>query len=253
MEASSVIAPSPSPPSPPSSIDALLERYLTLLDEYTTLRAELSRLQTTSFQNIARANFAAERGVRYGADFYDERMRAVRIVSITTGTGRSGSDAGLAMYRVVKLQRESPSTAAGEASEKREDPEATSNGEENAAAPAAAKEQVDLDHQDGHREDEQCQEVQPEGERLASKQGNATSNRTNDPLRWFGILTPLALRQAQASAIDAVEQVIPRLVTVDAEMRAVEIEVRRARKKRAKAEGAAMREQQLVREEAVVS
>ena len=52
------------------TIDALLERYLSLLDEYTTLRAQLARLQTSMFQHLARANFSAERGLRYGPDFY---------------------------------------------------------------------------------------------------------------------------------------------------------------------------------------
>ena len=91
-------------PPLPSSIDTLLERYLTLLDEYMALRAELSRLQTACFQHLARANFAAERGVRYGADFYDQRMRAVRTVAIADVTGTDPS--GPAEYRVVKVQRE---------------------------------------------------------------------------------------------------------------------------------------------------
>jgi len=59
-----------------------------------------------------------------------------------------------------------------------------------------------------------------------------------DPLRWFGILTPLPLRQAQSNAIRVVEEVIPRLATLSAEMAEVELEVRRARKRRAKAEKA---------------
>ncbi|QPH16604.1 hypothetical protein C2857_001287 [Epichloe festucae Fl1] len=58
-----------------------------------------------------------------------------------------------------------------------------------------------------------------------------------DPLRWFGILTPLPLRTAQLHSVRSVEEIIPRLVSVAAEMRHVEIEVRRARKRRAKAEG----------------
>ena len=49
-----------------SHIDTLLERYLGLIDEYSQLREDLSRLQRGMFQDIARANFSAERGVRYG-------------------------------------------------------------------------------------------------------------------------------------------------------------------------------------------
>jgi hypothetical protein len=57
-----------------------------------------------------------------------------------------------------------------------------------------------------------------------------------DPLRMFGILTPQSLRTAQKEAVEMVEGIIPRLVSIDAEMKEVEIQVRRARKFRAKAE-----------------
>ncbi|KAK7414404.1 hypothetical protein QQX98_006769 [Neonectria punicea] len=63
-------------------IDELLERYLGLLDEYTVLRQKLSHLQSGVYQNIARANFSGERGMRYGQDHYDERMQASRRLTI---------------------------------------------------------------------------------------------------------------------------------------------------------------------------
>jgi hypothetical protein len=50
------------------------------------------------------------------------------------------------------------------------------------------------------------------------------------PLNMFGILVPPSLRSAQASAITMVSSVIPRLASIDAEMREVEIRIRRARK-----------------------
>ncbi|OAA71381.1 hypothetical protein ISF_01932 [Cordyceps fumosorosea ARSEF 2679] len=56
-----------------------------------------------------------------------------------------------------------------------------------------------------------------------------------NPLRWFGVLVPQALRDAQTEAVRTVEDVVPRLASVQAEMAHVEIEVRRARKRRAKA------------------
>lgn len=58
--------------------------------------------------------------------------------------------------------------------------------------------------------------------------------RSRDPLRWFGILTPPALRASQQSFKVAVSESIPRLASVMAEMKEVEIEVRRARKKLSK-------------------
>jgi hypothetical protein len=52
----------------------------------------------------------------------------------------------------------------------------------------------------------------------------------------FGILTPQALRIAQGRAVKMVEDIIPQLVSVNAEMKEVEIQIRRARKHKAKAE-----------------
>ncbi len=40
--------------------------------------------------------------------------------------------------------------------------------------------------------------------------------KARDPLRWFGLLTPMPLKQAQNQAVQAVEEIIPRLVSVNA-------------------------------------
>jgi len=63
-----------------------------------------------------------------------------------------------------------------------------------------------------------------------------TRTRPRDPIRMFGILTPQALRIAQGRAVKMVEDIIPQLVSVNAEMKEVEIQIRRARKHKAKAE-----------------
>lgn len=187
-------------------IDALLERYLALLDDYTNLRAELSRLQTATFQNLARANFAAERGVRFGQDYFDARMQAGRRVMVGL------RDAGADVVTVEVIKPGATTAAAG-------------SGRLESEAP--------------FEEDEEGKKAREGEDEPAGVQKQKTPPPPKDPIRWFGLLTPLALRQTQASAVDAVERVIPRLVTVDAEMRQVEIEVRRARKRRAKAEAAA--------------
>lgn len=161
------------------NIDTLLQRYLVLLDEYSTLRAELSHLQKLVFQDLARANFSAERGLRYGQDQYDERMQATRRVAIS---GEKTPSFQISTY---------------------EEPE---------------------------------ESVADEVETEEGAEKKKPTKRSRDPLRWFGVLTPQALRNAQASSVKAVQDIIPRLVSVNSEMVEVEIEVRRARKKRAKAE-----------------
>ena len=63
-----------------------------------------------------------------------------------------------------------------------------------------------------------------------------TKRAPKDPLRMFGLLTPPSLRLAQAESIKSVEEVVPKLVSIDAEMKEVEIRIKRARKWKAKAQ-----------------
>jgi hypothetical protein len=87
-------------------------------------------------------------------------------------------------------------------------------------------------------------DVQAEDEKLNIQENEKGEKGKwkRDPLRMFGILTPQSLRTAQKEAIEMVEAIIPRLVSIDAEMREVEIQVRRARKFRVKAEGLEMKD-----------
>lgn len=64
------------------------------------------------------------------------------------------------------------------------------------------------------------------GNRVAKGDGSKV-----DPLRWFGILSAPALRSAQTNFKTAVRDCVLRLASTANEMRMVEIEVRRARKK----------------------
>ncbi|KUI60741.1 hypothetical protein VP1G_07948 [Cytospora mali] len=216
------------------TIDALLERYLSLLDEYTNLRTKLGQLQTGMFQHLARANFSAERGMRYGPDFYDERMQATRRVIPSL-------ESDVAVFRVVTCDELSSSSSSSSS-------DTTGNTPSNPVSdlPAAAKA-------------EKSDEAGSVSEDKVEKGEGSKKQRSKDPLRWFGVLTPLALRQTQGCAIEVVEQVIPKLVSVSAAMQDVEIQVRRARKKRAKAEAAtakkhdAEQHQEGLREEVAVS
>jgi hypothetical protein len=180
-------------------IDQYLERYLVLLDEYTQLRRDLSGLQSQVYQNIARANFTAERGMRYGQDHYDDRMQSILSLKITP------SAAGVPVYVLEKPP---------------------------VAAPAA-------DHK--VKEDQDTDSVTEEKAESGTTADKKSAQKSKDPLRWFGLLTPAPLRTAQAQSLRAVEHIIPRLVTVNAEMASLEIEVRRVRKRRAKAEAATLK------------
>lgn len=218
----------------PDTIDDLLERYLGLLDEYTTLRARLSQLQTGMFQHLARANFSAERGMRYGPDFYDERMQALRQVSISNTGG------GLPIFTVSHCSR-----ARGDDDD---DNPSRQNPPSDGASPAEEEEK----EKKAAAEEAAGEEPVPAGDDKAdSEAGPKKQIAARDPLRWFGVLTPLSLRQTQACAAEAVDEVIPRLASLGAEMQDLEIQVRRARKKRTKERAAAARQQHEQQQQAV--
>jgi hypothetical protein len=137
-------------------------------------------------QHIARANFTADRGVRFGQDRYDDRMQATKLLEI------SAEGASIKVVSTVgehiPVQKTMPRTT-------------TKSTDDNAAA----------------------EEEQP-------------ANKSKDPIKMFGILVPQALRQAQSQAVLLVEDIVPRLVEINLEMESMEVEIRRKRKYRAKAE-----------------
>ena len=61
------------------TLDRLLTSYLHALDEYTTNREKLHQQLSAGHLALAQANFSASRG-RYGQAFYDERIKAQKIV-----------------------------------------------------------------------------------------------------------------------------------------------------------------------------
>lgn len=75
-------------------------------------------------------------------------------------------------------------------------------------------------------------EEEKEDDKSSKKQSkrNGQKSRPDDPIRWFGILVPPALRSAQGSFVRAVESSVPNLVDLAAEMRELEIEIGRTRK-----------------------
>ena len=186
------------------SIDGLLVRYLGLLHEYTELRSQLANRQSAMYTNLARANFAAERGFRYGPDHFDGRMQALAKLSVVEdSSSSSGGKEHAPLFTVTRPKKE-------------------------------VKAEVPKEEEEEKKEEDK--QGRPEKPGAAKKAKDATkSTAPRDPLQWFGMLAPMALRHAQTEAIEAVDNVIPRLASLNAAMAAVEIDVRRARKKRTRA------------------
>lgn len=215
-------------------IDSLLERYLSLIDEYSRLREDLTKLQTGVYQNIARANFTSERGMRYGQDHYDERMRALRVLDIEL------SEDSVPSFTMKNVDPP-VDDAAGDDDKNQEEAEKGNDSKKDETEKEETADTTNVHESPADRTEEQ-QNDKKEDEKNKAKKPN------HNPLHWFGLLAPQPLRTAQTLSIQAVEEAIPRLVSVNAEMEHVEIEIRRAKKKRAKAMAALAAEREVVRQ-----
>ncbi len=207
------------------SIDELLAHYLGLLHTYTELRGELASRQTSMYGNLARANFAAERGFRYGPEHFDGRMQALVRLAVSDSSVSGGEEKKqepAATFAVVRPKKEAAKTA-----DSGKDGEPKDGGEPKKGSEV-----------DATNDDDDAGRDASERTEKKTKKAVKTPKGPRDPLQWFGVLTPMALRKAQQDAIAVVDDVVPRLASVAGEMAAVEIEVRRARKKRARAEAA---------------
>lgn len=254
------MAPSTTAATLSEEIDQLLEHYLELLDQYTTLRSQLSSLQSSVsfaqlatltispidekqvYQNISRANFSAERGIRYGPDFYDERMQASRVCRVsvpvpatdsnTTGARQEDNVvAGQSLDDVEQDTTDASTPRDAEGQKENQDTLGVSCKMGTAAVPLhTACFTISTAPNNGQPTENEHAAVDQKGE--DAKPGV----EKRDPIRMFGLLTPSALREAQAGSIKLVEEIVPRLVSLDAEMHEVEIRIRRARKWKARAE-----------------
>ncbi|KAI1919183.1 hypothetical protein LOZ65_004517 [Ophidiomyces ophidiicola] len=237
----------PTPPIPPAAlatlqvssfaslkaIDALLERYLYLLDEQQRLQHELGKhlsklalakriSHPQAFFSLARANHSCRPGRRYGEECYDERMTAVRKVYVPISypfaifAGTRPAQFPVEVLRPSDLT--SPKTDLPTDSCLSHIPQRFTIIKHIASADntAIALEPSLSDSSPANT----VAEDQPQVADLPSI--SKTRPPSIDPLQWFGILTPASLRDAQSSFSSAVDGPIARLLNVVAEMRDVE-------------------------------
>jgi hypothetical protein len=190
------------------------------------------------YQFIARANFHAPNGIRFGQDHYDDRMQASRRIEITPGMKNFVSTADPLETMDFDCVHSYGSDPASESISSHREEE----GDE------------DLKNEDISTEDEKKIKPKPKPTSSLSDNNNdahdsrpssppsgkgikAGCKAPRDPIHMFGLFRPHALKHAQFAAVHVVADLFPRLAGVDAAMRALEIEVRRARKRVAKAHG----------------
>ncbi|OCL02756.1 hypothetical protein AOQ84DRAFT_348680 [Glonium stellatum] len=176
-------------------LDDLLERYLNLLDQYQQAQRQLSNHLSLGFISLAQANFSNPSQIRYGQDHYDGRMQASTKIAI--------QDHGpVASFTISKSPSKTlPATQSPNPSE---------------STQALVPRLVDLE----------IVSQSPIPDEVVS----SSTIKSTDPIRWFGILVPQALRNTQRSFADAVEGPMMSLATLAKEMRNLEIEIGRLRK-----------------------
>ncbi|KAK5937761.1 hypothetical protein PMZ80_009890 [Knufia obscura] len=188
-------------------LDELLEQYLELLDQYTTLREELSKPFSSGFFSLAQAQRTSTLGAsrRYGQECYDQRMKAQRVVEDTDGKERIGDRI---VYKVVKRIWSSA----------RIEEEKVEAGKEDSDPKPSGKTEHTPDDTKGTEDMSQNERPEENSSAERKKQDPAT----RDPITWFGLLAPPALRQCQSHFIQAAENQIPKLLSVQSRMQYLE-------------------------------
>lgn len=159
-------------------LDQLYLTYLDTIDTYQSLRTSLATHFSTGFLTLAQANYnSTSGGRRYGADFYDERMTAIRGVEVGDGVFEC---------KLFELEKK----------EEEQSKEIKDTDQEASESDAPEK------------PEEQTPTIDP-----------------RDPIRWFGILVPPALRQAQSEFTLSVQTIIPQLTTTIAKLATLSSEI----------------------------
>ncbi|KIW67214.1 hypothetical protein PV04_06481 [Phialophora macrospora] len=203
-----------------SRLDALLIEYLSLLDAYITLRARLGKDFSSGFFALAQANRHANStlgaGRRYGEEGYDDRMKARRVVGFKRRDRIDRDRSGQEIESKAATQRIQLS-----------DKEDQSEVNQKQQAPVSP---IDCPEQDSGNPGPQ-QQVAEDGISVGMSlyahhlSIEALLPPPKDPIRWYGILIPPALRTCQNHFTSAVSSVIPELLNTILSLRHVEEEI----------------------------
>ncbi|KAJ5555555.1 hypothetical protein N7535_007992 [Penicillium sp. DV-2018c] len=208
-------------------LDSLLEQYLHLLDRQQRLQSSLAKDFSSGFFALAQANFSSSPARRYGPDYYDERMKATRTISIQPERNAKDllDDAqerkhglGTPGYNYTF----SCKTTRSHQSEKADVTEEVSDRNQS-APPESTEHTTPADATGSVPSDLSETSITPEKPQTDPKK------LRSDPIHWYGILVPQSLRRAQESFTSAVENQVPDLASTTVEMRALEQQINQLR------------------------
>ncbi|KAJ6032325.1 hypothetical protein N7540_003057 [Penicillium herquei] len=199
------------------SLDTLLERYLHLLDRQQQMQSELAKEMSSGFLSLAHANYLCPPGRRYGADYYDERMKTNQRISIREAPENDEVEYQFLLdYTTQHLPDKSTET-------RLESP--TSKVPQNEAVA-----QIEL-HTPGNDCDPPVDNLNVPKSSLEEKKDPPKKFQSDDPIYWYGVLVPSSLRTAQKAFTEGIRLQVPELAAVTVEMRALEQKIRHLRTK----------------------
>jgi coiled-coil domain-containing protein 115 len=236
---------------PLTCLDALLEIYLDRLDTYQKLREQLSESLSAGFLSLANANRTSNLGSGrlYGAEGYDERMKARRRVKLRPpGQEHSSQAPGKGAGDGVEPGAHSRSNKILYTIEQHKLPELDSGDLQCAPVPKETLAQISANSSasppsiPGPKAPNPLTassislevDVAPSlASPLVEKPTTPTKQNARtypDPLNWYGLLVPPSLRAAQASFTSVVDNQIPLLLNTQAEMAKLEAQIRALRR-----------------------
>ncbi|KAH0290498.1 hypothetical protein M436DRAFT_80677 [Aureobasidium namibiae CBS 147.97] len=198
-------------------LDTLWEKHLTLLDSYHQAQQQIARHFSSGFFHLAQATFKSTTRVRYGQEYYDDRMQA-------TTRFEPSIDTKDVSHLALKLNHTPcPST-------KHSDKESTEMSPHSKEKHNQEKQADKLGEQgEEDKPEEQNQEDKPDDK-------EKTHNKLRDPLHWYGILVPPSLRASQKSFSSAMHDPVINAANSAQALRRVDMDIRKLRKDIKKAE-----------------
>ncbi|GAB7337548.1 hypothetical protein MBLNU457_g2864t1 [Dothideomycetes sp. NU457] len=191
-------------------LNDLWTQYLDFLDQYDKAQKELSKHLSSGFFSLAQANFKPANRIRYGQDYYDERMQASRLASISI------DDGGRTKVSIARAEIQSEDV-------RKEDLDHVEVKQQPTPPGTPPADNGTTDEDDG-------------AEEVETKKAAQAEQVVKDPIRWFGVLVPSQLRSCQSSFVAAVEGPVCVATNAAREMRAIEVGIRKLRKDIKKAE-----------------
>ncbi|KAJ5288534.1 hypothetical protein N7478_001564 [Penicillium angulare] len=207
------------------SLDTLLEQYLYLLDRQQELQSGLSQQLASGFLSLAHANYTCPPGRRYGADYYDDRMKATRKISVQTRPKKAHAETTKLEDKAVCTQLKDNDywlamdyTPHSNTEQRRNSdsgsPEPRDSNIEDASQPLTSA--LDENEAPVHIID---------GANTPRKETTTPRFQSDNPIHWYGILVPSSLRSAQNAFTDGIQGHVPQLAAITMKMRALEQQI----------------------------